>query len=173
MPLPALPQLTSDTMITAHVERLQDTLEELKPLFDPHWQELALDQDKVPLDPQYNTYLVRESLGEVLLVVLREAGKVIAYFIGFVAPGLHYKTCFTLTMDIFWLHPNYRDGDSLSQLEAHMLALQLFEAVREEAKRRGVQRSFYGSKLHKDASRVFEELGMIEVERYYSQWLGE
>lgn len=160
-------------MITAHVERLQDTLDELKPLFDPHWQELALNQDKVPLDPQYEIYLHRESLGGVLLVVLREAGKVVGYFIGFVSPGLHYRTCLTLQMDIFWLHPDYRDGDSLTSLEAHMLAMQLFEAVRDEAKRRGVQRAFYGSKLHKDASRVFEELGMIEVERYYSQWLGD
>lgn len=142
-------------------------------MFDPHWQELALDQDKVPLDPQYEVYFERENLGKVLCVVLRERGKVVAYFVGFVAPGLHYKTCLTLTMDIFWLAPEYRDGDSLSQLESHMLAMQLFEAVRDEAKRRGVQRVFYGSKLHKDASQVFEELGMTEVERYYSQWLGD
>lgn len=160
-------------MITAHVERLQDTLEELKPMFDPHWQELALNQDKVPLDPQYPLYLDREAHGQVLLVVLREAGRVVAYFIGFVMPGLHYQTCLTMQMDIFWLHPDYRDEDSLTALEAHMLAMQLFEAVRDEAKRRGVQRWFAGSKLHKDASRVFEELGMIEVERYYSQWLGD
>jgi hypothetical protein len=160
-------------MITAHVERLQDTLEELKPLFDPHWQELALDQDKVPLDPQYGVYLEREAAGQVLLVVMREAGKVVAYFVGFVAPGLHYQQTLTLQMDIFWLHPNYRDEDSLSQLEAHMVALELFQTVRDEAKRRGVQRWFVGSKLHKDASRVFEELGMVEVERYYGQWLGD
>jgi GNAT superfamily N-acetyltransferase len=160
-------------MITAHVERLSDTMEELKPHFDPHWQELALNQDKVPLDPQYAVYFERENVGQVLLVVLREAGKVVAYFVGFVAPALHYQTCLTLQMDIFWLHPDYRDADSLTQLEAHMLSMQLFEAVREEAKRRGVKRVFFGSKLHKDASRVFEELGMVEVERYYSQWLGE
>jgi hypothetical protein len=160
-------------MITAHVERLQDTLEELKPMFDPHWAELALDQDKVALDPQYGVYLDREAQGQVLLVVLRELGKVVAYFVGFVAPALHYQRCLTLQMDIFWLHPDYRDPDSLTALEAHMLSMQLFETVREEAKRRGVERVFYGSKLHADASRVFEELGMVEVERYYSAWLGD
>jgi hypothetical protein len=133
----------------------------------------GLDQDKAPLDPQYPVYLQREALGQVLLVVMREAGKVVAYFVGFVMPGLHYQQTLTLQMDIFWLHPDYRDGDSLEQLEAHMLALELFQAVRDEAKRRGVLRWFLGSKLHKDASRVFEELGMIEVERYYSQWLGD
>lgn len=160
-------------MITAHVERLQDNLEELKPFFDPHWQELALNQDRVPLDPNYPEYLRREALGQVLCVVLREVGRIVAYFVGFVAPGLHYQTCLTLQMDIFWLHPDYRDGDSLAQLESHMLALQLFQEVVHEARRRGVQRWFAGSKLHKDASSVFEELGMVECERYYTQWLGE
>jgi hypothetical protein len=160
-------------MITAHVERLQDTLEELKPMFVPHYHELALEQEKVPLDPQYNVYLEREAAGQVLLIVMRDAGKVIAYFVGFVAPGLHYQQTLTLQMDIFWIHPEYRDGDSLDQLEAHMIAMELFAAVRDEAKRRGVQRWFVGSKLHKDASRVFEELGMVEVERYYGQWIGE
>lgn len=160
-------------MITAHVERLQDNLDELKPLFDPHWRELGLEQDQVPLDPQYPVYLDREAHGQVLCVVLRESGRVVAYFVGFVMPGLHYQRTLQLQMDIFWLHPDYRDQDSLTALEAHMLAMQLFEEVRAEAKRRGVQRWFVGSKLHKDASKVFEELGMVEVERYYSQWLGE
>jgi hypothetical protein len=160
-------------MITAHVERLHDNLEELKAHFDPHWQELALDKDRVPLDPQYEVYLEREAVGQVLCVVLREAGRIVGYFIGFVTPALHYRTCLTLQTDIFWLHPDYRSGDSLDELEAHMLALQLFDEVIKEAKRRGVQRCFFGSKLHKDASRVFEELKMIEVERYFSLWTGD
>jgi hypothetical protein len=160
-------------MITAHVERLQDNLEELKPNFNPHWAELALNQDKVPLDPQYPVYLEREQAGQVLCVVLREAGKIIAYFVGFVAPGLHYQTCLTLQMDIFWLHPDYRDGDSLNAIERDMVCMQLFEEVVREAKRRGVLRWFAGSKWHKDASRVFEALGMVESERYYTQWLGD
>lgn len=160
-------------MITAHIERLADTMEELKPLFTPHWDELALDKDKVPLDPQFEEYFRRENEGGVLLVVLREAGRVVAYFVGFIAPGLHYRTCLTLTMDIFWLHPTYRDGDSLEQVEGEMLCTQLFEEVIAEARRRGVQRCFFGSKFHKDAHALFEHLECNEVERYYSKWLGD
>lgn len=163
-------------MITAHVERLGDTMEELKPHFDPHWAELALDKDKVPLDPQYEEYFRRENLGGVLLVVLREAGQVVAYFVGFVAPGLHYQTCLTLTMDIFWLHPDYRDEDSLVELEADMLAVQLFDSVVDEARRRGVNRVFFGSKWHKDAGAFFEryeKLKLVKADVYYSAWLGD
>lgn len=159
-------------MITAHIETLRDALEELKPYFDPHWDELALNKDKVSLDPQYDVYMQREAAGQVLLVVLREMGRVMGYFVGFVAPGLHYKTCLTLTMDIFWLCPELRDSDSLGAIEREMACSVLFEAVIAEGKRRGVQRTFFGSKLHKDSGALFEHLGMIEVERYYSGWIG-
>lgn len=161
-------------MITCQVESLTDRLEELKPLFVPHWEELALNKDKVPLDPQYDIYLARDALGEVLFVTVRENGKLLGYFIGFIAPGLHYKTCLTLTMDIFWLHPSLRDAeDSLDFIEKEMICMDLFELVKKEAMRRGVKRAYYGSKSHKDASVLFEKLGMGEVERYHSAWWGD
>lgn len=154
------------------VERLQDNLEELKPLFPAHYEELALNQDKVPLDPQYELYLAREERGEVLCVVARDKGKIAAYFVGFVAPGMHYRTCLTLTMDIFRVAPEYRATDSLEAVEQHMLCMELFEEVRREGKRRGVQRCFYGEKLSQEARALFEALGMVEVERYWSEWWG-
>lgn len=160
-------------MIIVKEESLTATLEELKPLFQPHWRELALDQEKVPLDPQYDTYLARDALGEVLLVTARDGTKLAGYFIGFVAPGLHYKTCLTLIMDIFWVHPDYRGEDSLGKVEELMLGEELFKVMHQAAKQRGVQRIFVGSKLHRDASNLFEQLGYREVERYFSLWVGE
>lgn len=151
-------------MITFCVERLSDELEALKPFFPLHWAELALNQDKVPLDPQYEVYLERENRGEVLFICARQAGEIVGYFVGFIAPGLHYKTCLTLTMDIFWIHPSVRGGGA---------GYHLFKFVEKEAKQRGVVRMFVGSKLHKDASWLFEKLGYQEVERYYSTYLGD
>ena len=151
-------------MITPHVESFRDNLDELKTILPLHWEELALNKDKVPLDPQYGIYLAREDAGELLMVTLREAGRMVGYFIGFVAPGLHYRTCLTLTMDIFYVHPEVRCRHG---------GVRLFKAVQAEAKRRGVQRMFVGSKCHADASRLFEALGYKEVERYYSAWLGD
>lgn len=151
-------------MMTFCVESLTQSLEAMKPLFPLHWQELALNQDKVPLDPQYDVYLARDKLGEVLFVAGRDAGELIAYFVGFVARGLHYKTCLTLTMDIFWVLPEYRGRSA---------GIRLFKTVEAEARRRGVQRVFMGSKLHKDSGWLFERIGYSPVETYYSKWLGE
>lgn len=149
-------------MITAQVESLTERLPEMMPLFPAHWEELALNKDKVPLDPQYPIYLARDARGEVLFVTLREAGVLVGYFVGFVAPGLHYQTCLTLTMDIFWTHHDIRGGTA---------GLRLLRTVMAEAKRRGVQRVFFGSKLHKDASRLFAAMGLEPVETYYTKWI--
>lgn len=150
-------------MLTAHVESLTERLEDLKPFFPLHWEELALNQKQVPLDPQYGIYLAKDAAGEVMLVTLRKAGEIVGYFVGFVGPGLHYKTCLTLTMDIFYVVPAHRgDGGGFV----------LFKVVEVEARRRGVQRMFVGSKMHKDASFLFEKLGYELVETFYCAWMG-
>ena len=150
-------------MLTAQIENMTERLEDLKPFFPLHWAELALNQKQVPLDPQYDVYLAKDAAGEMMLVTLRKAGELVGYFVGFVGPALHYKTCLTLTVDIFWVKPECR-GEGGGVI--------LFKAVEAEAKRRGVQRCFFGSKLHKDASWLFEKLGYEEVERFYCLWLG-
>ena len=160
----AVKKVPIQSRLTAHVESLTERLEELKPLLPLHWEELALDKDKVPLDPQYDVYLQRDAQGQVILVTLRQEGRLMGYFVGFIAPGLHYKTCLTCTLDIFYVHPDVR---------GRMGGVRLFKAVKAELQRRGVKRWFVGSKLHKDASRLFEALGFAPVETYYSMWIGE
>ncbi len=149
---------------TIMLEPFEERLPELMPLLPLHYEELALNQDKVPLSPQYGIYIDRERRGELMFIVARNAGELIGYFIGFVAPGLHYSTCLTLTLDIFYIHPDHRGSN---------LGYRLFKEVETEAKRRGVQRMFVGSKVHLDASWLFERLGYERVEVYYTHWLGD
>lgn len=150
-------------MITAHVESFEQRLAELQTLLPLHYEELALNKDKVPLAPQYNVYIDRERRGELLFVAMREAGQLIGYFIGFIAPGLHYSTCLTCTMDIFYIAQEKRTGSA---------GVRLFRFVEAELQRRGVQRWFMGSKIHADASALFKRIGAQPVETYYSKWLG-
>lgn len=151
-------------MITAHVESFEENLEYLKPLLPIHYKELALNQDKVPLSPQFDKYVATEKQGGLIFVTLRKAGQMVGYFIGFIAPGLHYSTCLTCQMDIFYILPEHRGSGT---------GFQLFKFVEQQLKKRGVQRLFVGSKLHKDASWLFEKLNYTPVETYYSAWLGD
>lgn len=151
-------------MITCHIESFEQQLEELKVLLPLHYEELALNQDKVPLAPQYPIYIARERAGELLFVTLRQAGEMVGYFIGFIAPGLHYETCLTCTMDIFYVRKDKRRGTA---------GVRMFRFVEAELRRRGVQRWFMGSKIHADASALFKRIGAVPVETYFSKWLGE
>jgi len=151
-------------LITAQIESFTERLDELRPILPLHYAELALDQDKVPLDPRFDVYIDREAAGELLFVTLRSAGDLIGYFIGFVAPGLHYRTCLQCQMDIFYVHPDHRGSSA---------GAQLFRFTEAELKRRGVQRWFVGSKVHFPADWLFERLGFGKIETYYSKWIGE
>lgn len=150
-------------MITAQVEAYQDCLPELQAIYPAHWEELALNKDKVPLNPMWEVYDALDAAGEVMLVTLRKAGKLVGYFIGFIKPSLHYRDCLTLTMDIYFTTKEVRGGTA---------GLRLFRAVEKEAKRRGVHRIFHGSKLHRDSSRLFQAMGYAPVEVYHSKWIG-
>lgn len=151
-------------MITAQVESMFDALDEALPMLQKHYEELALNKDKVPLDPDWNAYRRLDEQGAILCVTLRDKGRLVGYYTGFVLPDLHYKSCLSLKMDIFWTHPDIRGG---------MAGVKLFRTVRAEAKRRGVKRMFAGSKHHKDASKLFEFLKMELVETYYTEWIGD
>lgn len=148
------------------VQSFQETLPELKQLLPGHYAELALNQDKVPLSPRWEIYEQSEQNGCLLFVSVRqEDDTLVGYFIGFINPGLHYSTCKTCLMDIFYIAPDHR-GQGL-------LGLKLFRAVERELQAQGVQRWFAGSKVKADASALFERLNMKKVETVYSKWIGE
>ena len=151
-------------MITCHVESFEDRLEELKVLLPAHYKELAMNQDKVPLSPRFDVYIEHERAGGLLFVTLRDAGELVGYFIGFIAPGLHYSTCLTCTMDIFYVRQDRRSGSS---------GVRLFRFVEAELRRRRVQRWTMGSKIHADASALFKRIGAVPIETYHSKWLGD
>lgn len=146
-------------MITFQQETFDDVYEPLQALFPLHWEELALDKDIIPLDPDYDVYRQAEKAGQLLVITCRKEGEIIGYFVGFVRTDLHYKTCLTCRMDIFFIHPDHRKSS---------LGIKLFTELKNVCQQRGVRRIVLGSKCHKDASILFERLGYTEIERFYS-----
>jgi GNAT superfamily N-acetyltransferase len=145
------------------VEQFSQVIEEAKPLLFRHWEEIALDKERVPLDPDWQRYAQLEAMGALSVVTMRERGRLVGYSCMVVQPGLHYRSCLEARMDIFWLAPECR---------GRMGGVRLFRAVEKELQRRGVKRIYAGSKLHKDVSRLFEALGYTPIERWFSKWIG-
>jgi hypothetical protein len=145
-------------------EPYEDFIKDAKHLYPAHWDELALNKDKVLLDVNYKAYSILNEIEPLLVVTIRDNGRLVGYYMGFVAFNLHYKTCLELIMDIFWTHPDIRGGFDF---------VKMFREVELEAKRRGVHRIHHSSKLHKDCSVLFKRLGMTPVETLYSKWIGD
>lgn len=151
-------------MLTACVESLTENLETLKEILPLHWEELALNKDKVPLHPRYDIYLNNDAEGAILFATLRSKGVLVGYYVGFTGSELHYKTCSGLRQDIFYVHPEFRGVRG---------GVLLFKAVENEAKRRKIQRMIGVSKCHADSSRLFDFLGYEKIETVHSKWIGE
>jgi len=151
-------------MITYAVESWSDVKDEMAPLWEKHYREVAVNQDKIKLDPDYDTYAAFEQVGMLCIVVARKDGKIIGYHFSIVRPHLHYKSSLSCFTDIYFIDPEYRAG---------RIPLKLFQKVEEVMKAKGVQKMFTGTKLSLDAGPLFEYMGWTETERLYIKMVGE
>ncbi len=149
-------------MLTAQVEDFSSAFQEAAPLLEKHYNILSFHKGKFPLLPQLHVYQEREARGETVTITLRRDGSLIGYWMCFVAPGLHYSTCLTSIMDIWFIDPDHMAGKA---------PLILINAVENEMRRRGVNLWFAGEKLAKPCGRLFEKLGFEKVETFYAKWL--
>jgi GNAT superfamily N-acetyltransferase len=150
-------------MITFAVEAFSDVYGELLPLLHEHYAEISTHKDhSVPLAPQVGAYEAREADGSLMMVVGRDAGDIAAYFVCFIAPGLHYASCLTCSPDIFYVRPDLRTGRA---------GVRMFRFIEDELRRRGVKRWAVGSKVAHDASALFRYLDFKPVETMYEKWL--
>ncbi|WP_433705794.1 hypothetical protein [Paraburkholderia sacchari] len=150
-------------MLTFAIERFSDVYAELMPLLEQHYGEISTHAEHgVPLSPMVEVYRAREADGSLVMVIGREAGQIVAYFVCFIAPGLHYRSCLTCSPDIFFVRPDLRTGRT---------GIRMFRFVEDELRRRGVKRWAVGSKLKHDASALFRYLDFEPVETTYEKWL--
>jgi GNAT superfamily N-acetyltransferase len=138
--------------------------EEAAALLPRHWEELAIDKDKLPLEPHWQRYTDLDKAGAVSLVTIRECGRLVGYSIMFVTDSMQHKTALEAWMDIFWVAPEVR---------GRMGGLRLFRTHEKELRRRGVVRVNVGSRVHRDCSRLFLAMGYRPSERWFSKWLEE
>lgn len=152
-------------MISYRVESMDECLEDMRHLWMVHWDEIALDKDKIALEPDVDTFRALESAGALHIVVGRdEAGQVVGYHVSVVRRHLHYRSSLTAYVDMYFIHPEHRRG---------RVGIQLFLHAEKTLRELGVQRVYTGTKLHKDVGRLLEFMGHKETERLYTKFIGD
>jgi hypothetical protein len=98
--------------LTFQWERFSRIHRELPSLFKKHWREVAVDQDTIPLDPDWDYYLEADARQLLHILTARSArtGKLAGYIFNIVGSHNHYKSTRFATTDMFYLHPYFRKG---------------------------------------------------------------
>ena len=113
-------------MITYQVEKYNDVINEIIPMFHAHYLEIATDQEIKPLDPDLDRYQVLEDQGMLRIFTARDQlmtneqiriagpdhnrGQLIGYFNSFVMTHIHYQQTMIALNDIMYVDPAYRGG---------------------------------------------------------------
>ncbi|MCG5241398.1 GNAT family N-acetyltransferase [Azospirillum doebereinerae] len=149
--------------LTFQTEALADVRDEAAPLLRRHWQEIALDRETVPLDPNWDAYAQIEAAGLMHITTARdETGALVGYSAYFIAPNLHYQSLVVAETDIFWLAPEHRQG---------LAGARLIKAAEAALAARGVNKVVSKVKMHFDTGPLFERLGYRAIERIYAKRL--
>jgi len=149
-------------MIKFQTERVTDVLDEIKPLLEAHWREIAPYQDQFPLRPDYEKYKMLDAAGMAHVVTARSDGELIGYSISFVMPHLHYQDCIIAMNDILFLKNEYRRGTTGKKLIAF---------AEQDLQKRGVHRMIIHVKTQHDFSPLLVRMGFTETERNFEKLL--
>lgn len=92
-------------------EEKSDTILNRKDFLEIHYDELALHKDTIPLDPDYERYLLLESKNQLKVYTLRTDDHIlIGYAVFFVSPMIHYKSTLCASNDLLYISKEYRQG---------------------------------------------------------------
>jgi hypothetical protein len=123
--------------------------DEFKILSVEHWREVALHQDDVPLDPDWETYEKGDAAGKLVFVAARDGGVLAGYSVWAVTNPLHFKSTLYAQNDVIYMKPEYRGHEGLRLIKESEKFMQ----------ERGVKKILWGVMRNKDWSCILERMG--------------
>lgn len=132
------------------------------PHMQAHWREIALYQDRFPLNPDWDRAIALEKSGQLAAYTARDAGNYMqGYAVFIIGPHAHYRDCICANADLFYLNPEFRQGTAavrfLRFCDAHLAASH------------GVHRVIHRVKAAHDWSPILEHMGYAESERVFER----
>ena len=146
-------------------ERFSQIAHELPPLFLQHWRELALNQDAVPLDPDWDKFYALDVQGVLRVLTVRLDKVLIGYAFLLVGPHLHYRSTVWGHVDMYWMDPVARSGWS---------GVKLFKTLSRDARAMGAVNLTLTTKHHFMDNRVtklLQRLGFTPIETVHAMRL--
>ena len=146
------------------IESIKKVKDEVQSLIEAHWNEIALNQDKIKLNPDWETYYKLESLNMVYAYTARKDNKLVGYFTVVATKGLHYVDHVFAACDIIFISPEYRKGRA---------GANLIKYAEKDLKEKGVSVLAINTKDHAPFDKLLQRLDYSLVERLYSKYIGK
>ena len=145
-------------------EFLSSVRGEIEPLLNSHWEEIALNKEKIKLNPDWEAYRSFEDQGKLKIFTARDDGQLVGYFVVIVGTNIHYKDHLFAANDIIYLSPKHRKG---------FTGIKLIKFAEKCLKNDGVSVLTINTKVHQPFDKLMDFLKFRKIERVYSKYLGE
>ena len=150
--------------VTMQTETVDGVLEEIMPLLQKHYAEIAWKKDKIPLDPDYDAYRRLEKAKILRIFTARSGGTLVGYAIWMVTNNPHYKSMRLARSDIFYVEPSRRGA---------MMGQRLIKYSESELKKDGVNVIGLHIKTTLNWQRLAEHWGYEHTDVNMHKWLGD
>ena len=137
---------------------------EIEPLLNSHWEEIALNKEKIKLNPDWDAYKSFEDQGKLKIFTARDDNHLVGYFVVIVGTNIHYKDHLFASNDIIYLSPNHRKG---------FTGIKLIKFAEKCLKSDGISVLTINTKVHQPFDKLMDFLKFRKIERVYSKYLGE
>jgi len=150
--------------VTYQQEFLDTFIKDCKTLLEDHWKEVALNKDKIKLNPDFDRYYKLQEQGSLDIFTARDNGVLVGYFVVFVDTNLHYKDHLFAKNDLVYIDPNYRKG---------FTAVRLIKFAEKSLKEDGVSVLVVNTKNHKPFHKLMRYLKFSDTETIYTKFIGD
>jgi len=146
------------------LENVIDIKSELEPIIKLHWEQIALNKDKIKLNPDWNQYKLLEDAGILKLYTVRDGTELVGYFCVVMAMGLHYADHVMAACDVLYVKPDKRAG---------LTGYKLIAFVEKELKKLNVSVLAINTKVHAPFDKLMERMNYKCTERLYQKYIGK
>lgn len=144
-------------------EEFPELFEELLPLAELHYKEIAWRQSQIPLAINYPRYCTLNDTGVLLCFTAREGQKLLAYSLFFVTPHMHYLNTTWAVNDIVFVHPSVRNKG---------VGTHLVRYCETELRSLGAQVIVWHIKPKLDWSELLIAEGYEPGDKMWAKWIG-
>lgn len=146
-------------MVTYQLDSYSSIKDEIRPLLNDHWEEIAINKEHIKLNPDWKEYARLDSIGALRCFTARKDGELIGYFVVIIRKSLHYSDHLFAYNDIIFLTKDGRRGTT---------GYKLIKYVTQEISKEGVSLMIVNTKTHQPFDPLLKRLGYNHSENLFT-----